>query len=351
MTQGGSTTESYSYDAVGNRTASLGVSSYTNNSSNELTASSSASYTYDYNGNTTSNTDSTGTTDYNWDYENRLASATLPSSGGTVSFKYDPFGRRIEKISPNATSIFAYDGPDLIETVNSSGGAVARYSQGRDIDDPLAMQRGSTTSFYEADGLGSITSLSNSTGALAQTYTYDSFGNTTHSSGSLTNFFRYTSREFDTETNLYYYRSRYYDQQSGRFIREDAVKDVIKGLNFYVYVNNSPTGLVDPYGHGPLGNAIGVGWAAYGKLQGAMDWMFCGLFAYKCVDIGVDTKYAVAQAQGNQTQSYMDSTNTLSNYGTSANSMMELNRQTCFVNSPCKNFIKDCIQFAAPNPF
>lgn len=25
----------------------------------------------------------------------------------------------------------------------------------------------------------------------------------------MTNFFRYTAREFDTETNLYYYRARY----------------------------------------------------------------------------------------------------------------------------------------------
>src|SRR6202051_4241326 len=51
-TQGGSTTESYSYDPVGNRTASLGVSSYTTNASNEVTATSNASYTYDSNGHT-----------------------------------------------------------------------------------------------------------------------------------------------------------------------------------------------------------------------------------------------------------------------------------------------------------
>ena len=44
-----------------------------------------------------------------------------------------------------------------------------------------------TTSYYETDGLGTVTSLSNSAGALAQTYIYDSFGNTTNSSGSLTN--------------------------------------------------------------------------------------------------------------------------------------------------------------------
>jgi len=52
-TQGASTTESYTYDPVGNRLSSLGVASYTTNSSNELTAKSGGvSYTYDNNGNT-----------------------------------------------------------------------------------------------------------------------------------------------------------------------------------------------------------------------------------------------------------------------------------------------------------
>ena len=38
---------------------------------------------------------SSGTTTYAWDFENRLTSVALPGSGGTVYFKYDPFGRRI----------------------------------------------------------------------------------------------------------------------------------------------------------------------------------------------------------------------------------------------------------------
>jgi YD repeat-containing protein len=202
-TQGANATESYTYDPVGNRLTSLGVASYGYNNSNEMTSTSTASYTYDNNGNMLTKTDSTGTTTYAWDFENRLTSVTLPGTGGTVTFKYDPLGRRIEKISPTTTSIFVYDGANLVETVNATGGVVARYTEDRDIDQPLAMDRAGATSFYEADGLGSITSLSNSSGALAQTYTYDSFGNQTASSGSLTNFFRYTAREFDTETNLY----------------------------------------------------------------------------------------------------------------------------------------------------
>lgn len=186
----------------------------------------------------------------------------------TQSFKYDPFGRRIEKISPTTTSIFAYDGNNLVETANSTGGMVARYAQAPGIDQPLAMQRGSTTSFYEQDGLGSVTSLSNSSGALVQSYTYDSFGNQTASSGSLTNFFRYAGRECDTETGLYYYRARYYDSTVGRFIGEDAI-GFLGGANFYAYVWNSPLGLADPFGFCPCkyqGKALSpTEYAARGK--------------------------------------------------------------------------------------
>ena len=251
VTQGTTTTESYSYDPVGNRTASLGVSSYTTNSSNEMTANSNASYTYDSNGNTLTKTDSSGTMTYAWDYENRLTSVTLPASAGTVEFKYDPFGRRIEKISPTATSIFAYDGDNLVETTSASASEVASYTQNQGIDQTLAMVRGTTASYYEQDGLGSVTSLTNSAGSVVQTYGYDSFGNATSSSGSLTNFFRYTGREFDTETNLYFYRARYYDPADGRFVSEDAAR-FAGGTTFYEYTGNNPIAFIDWSGNCPI---------------------------------------------------------------------------------------------------
>ena len=249
-TQGATTTESYSYDPVGNRMASLGVSSYTTNSSNELTAMTGASFTYDYNGNTTSKTASSNTTNYSWDYENRLTSVTLPGSGGTVSFVYDPFGRRIKKVSGAGTSVFAYDGDNLVEETNSSGAVVARYSQGLNIDEPLAMLRSSTTSYYNADGSGSVTSLANGAGAFSQSYKFDSFGKTTPN-GSLVNPFQYTGRESDTETGLYYYRARYYDSNSGRFLNEDELQFLAGGTNFYEYSFNNPANLSDPLGLSP----------------------------------------------------------------------------------------------------
>ena len=48
---------------------------------------------YDANGNTLS--DPSGKS-YSWDFENRLVQAVVPGTG-TVAFKYDPFGRRIQK--------------------------------------------------------------------------------------------------------------------------------------------------------------------------------------------------------------------------------------------------------------
>ena len=247
-TQGGSTTESYTYDPVGNRLTALGSATWSYNTSNELNSRPGASYAFDANGNTIVKTDGTGSTSYTWDFENRLGSVTLPGAGGTVTFKYDPFGRRIYKSSSSGTSVYAYDGDNLVEETNATGGVVARYSQGLNIDEPLAMLRSSATSYYQADGLGSVTSLTNTAGTAAQNYTYDSFGNIIATTGSLVNSFRYTGREWDTETSLYYYRARYYDPNSGRFASEDPIGFGSGQNNFYSYVANSPLGNLDPWG-------------------------------------------------------------------------------------------------------
>jgi RHS repeat-associated protein len=201
----------------------------------------------DSNGNTLTSVTGSNTTTYAWDFENRMTSVTLPGFGGTVTFKYDPFGRRIYKSLSSGTSVYAYDGDNLVEETNSAGGVVARYEQTQNIDEPLAMLRSSATSYFHADGLGSVTSLSNAAGSIANTYTYDSFGKLTASTGSLVNPFQYTAHESDPETGLYYYRARYYDQSTGRFISEDPLS-FDTGFNFYRYGNNDPVIAVDPWG-------------------------------------------------------------------------------------------------------
>jgi RHS repeat-associated protein len=243
VTQGTSTTEAYTFDPVGNRLSSLSIPSYAYNSSNEVTAVGSASsYTYDNNGNTLTKADSTETTIYTWDFENRLTSVHPPGET-TVTFKYDPFGRRIEK----GGSVYLYDGANLIEEADASGNLTARYVFGSGIDEPLAVNRGATWEFYQADGLGSITSLSTTTGTVSDSFVYDSFGNVTSSTGTFAQPFRYTGREWDAETGLYYYRARYFDPSAGRFLSEDPIR-FQGGANFYRYTQNSPLNWIDPSG-------------------------------------------------------------------------------------------------------
>lgn len=209
---------------------------------NEVTAGGGASYTYDNNGNTLTKADSSGTTTYTWDFENHLTSVHPPSET-TVTFKYDPFGRRIQK----AGSVFVYDGANLIETADASGYLVARYVFGSGIDEPFAAYRSGTWEFYEADGLGSVTSLSTSTGTMSDNFVYDSVGNVISSTGASAQPFRYTGREWDAETGLYYYRARYYDAEIGRFLNEDLFGND-EGLNLYAYVGNDPINFRDPTG-------------------------------------------------------------------------------------------------------
>jgi len=91
---------------------------------------------------------------------------------------------------------------------------------------------------------------------VPDTFKYDPFGRGTYkssssataSTGSLTNSFRYTGREFDSETGLYYYRARYYDPNVGRFLSEDPLSWNGDGINFYPYVANNPQNYNDPWG-------------------------------------------------------------------------------------------------------
>jgi RHS repeat-associated protein len=202
--------------------------------------------TYDNNGNTL--TDAQGRS-FTWDFENRLVQAMVSGqNGGTTTFKYDPFGRRIQKSGPLGTTNYLYDGPGIVEEMDNTSSQVAAYVQGIGVDQPLSEFRSGSASYYEADGLGSITTLTNVSGTTAATYVYDSFGSLSASTGSVTNPFRYTSREFDAEIGLSFYRARYYGSSIGRFANEDPLGLAGDGTNFYIYVNNSPIVFIDPSG-------------------------------------------------------------------------------------------------------
>jgi RHS repeat-associated protein len=241
----GAAPESYTYDAVGNRLSSASVATYTYNSSNEMTSAVSATYTYDNNGNTLTKTDGSGTTTYTWDFENHLTSVQQPSQP-LLTFRYDPLGRRVQK----GSSVYSYEGMNLVEETDAGGNLTARYVFGQGVDEPVAAYRG-VWKYYQADVLGSITSLTTASGTASDRFVYSSFGNLISSTGSFTQPFGYTGREYDSESGLYFDRARYYDPSVGRFLSEDAAGFAV-GSNFYPYVWNNPAKFRDPSGMNPL---------------------------------------------------------------------------------------------------
>ncbi len=210
-----------------------------------------------------------------------------------VSFAYDPFGRRISKSihreeideddtdgdkdeddyeRPRAT-YYVYDNEDIIMEYNHKGKITARYTHGLGIDEPLSVEKKHNHSYYyHADGLGSITALSDERGRTVQTYDYDSFGNLKHHGHKVKQPYTYTGREWDKEIGLYYYRARYYDAKAGRFLSFDPILhpanappkcgqigniltpsftsllEKPQNLNPFVYTINNPNNNIDPTG-------------------------------------------------------------------------------------------------------
>ena len=94
--------------------------------------------------------------------------------------------------------------------------------------------------------------LTDSTGEITKSYTYDAFGVEKNIDDSDTNAFRYCGEYYDSETGTIYLRARYYDPTTGRFISRDSYagknEDPLS-LNRYTYCHNNPIFYADPKGH------------------------------------------------------------------------------------------------------
>ena len=123
--------EAFSYDPVGNRlTGPKPKDYYDYNEGNQLLSDRKHNYEYDANGNLIKKTEIGDDNDtvvwiYSYDYENRFIKVTKQEDNEikTVTFKYDPFGRRIEKrieevedgkVEESKTYNYVYDNEDII---------------------------------------------------------------------------------------------------------------------------------------------------------------------------------------------------------------------------------------------
>lgn len=206
---------------------------------NRLTTWGTANLFYDANGNMTSD----GTHGYAWDARNQLKQI---DSGTTASFVYDQFGRRMSKSIAGITTTFLYDGMNGVQEINGTNTANSLMGT---TDEVFQRTDSAGSRSFLTDALGSSIALTDSSGAVQTSYTFDPFGSTTQAGSANTNAFAYTGRELDASNlNVYFYRTRYYNSQLQRFISEDPLGFGGGDTNLYAYVFNGPTNFLDPTG-------------------------------------------------------------------------------------------------------
>jgi RHS repeat-associated protein len=182
------------------------------------------------------------------------------NAGATmVSIVYDAFGNRVAKTVNGITTKYLVD--DLNPTGYAqvldelSGGAVMRtYTYGlQRISQRQIVNSTWTPSFYSFDGGANVRQLTNSAGAVTDTYDYDAFGNDINHAGSTPNNYLYRGEQYDPDLGLYYLRARYYNPQTGRFMSrdpEDGKANEPASLHKYLYASGDPTNRLDPGGRG-----------------------------------------------------------------------------------------------------
>jgi len=132
-----------------------------------------------------------------------------------------------------------------------SGPGIAAYFL-RTPDGQLLSERTSSgTYYYPSDALGSVMALTNSTGAVVNTYAYDPYGASTASSGSTANVFGSGGQQLDSGAGLYKMGQRYYDPVLARWSSQDLLAgglDNPQSFNNYSSVLGNPVSLLDATG-------------------------------------------------------------------------------------------------------
>ncbi|MBI1869706.1 MAG: RHS repeat-associated core domain-containing protein, partial [Chlamydiae bacterium] len=132
-----------------------------------------------------------------------------------------------------------------------------RYTHGSSVDEPLARTDLTTGAnyFYHADALGSITAITDSSGAIIESYRYTSYGVPTLfdkdgieiSESAIGNFYLHTGSQYDSETKHYHHFYRERDASFGVWLSPDPL-GFADGLNRYISTGDNPINYTDPLG-------------------------------------------------------------------------------------------------------
>ena len=250
----------YTLDLVGNRTNQTKDSNSTDyvydNNDRLISASNngsiSASYSYDNQGNTISTTKNGLTTNYSYNALNQL------TQSGSTQYSYDIDGIRSSKTTAGISTTYITDhNRDYAQVVEESNGSSStNYTYGDTLISSTGTSGSNTgTSYFLKDAQGSTKALANSNGTITDTYSYSAYGETSSKTGTTANNYLYAGEQYDQDLGQYYNRARYYNPSIGRFSQQDTFEGHNQSpisLHKYLYGNGSPLRYTDPTGHDGL---------------------------------------------------------------------------------------------------
>ena len=199
-------------------------------------------YTYDTNGRRTKTTPATGSaSSYTYNQANQLTAATTLAGSG--AYTYDGTGLRASKTSGGTTTAFTWGDLNGTNLLLTDGTTNYLYGPG---NKPIEQSTPGSTCYYVTDQNHNTVALTNTTGAIAGTYTYNTYGQTTAHTGGASTPLQYGGGYTDNETGLLYLQARYYDPATGIFLTIDPAL-AITGQP-YAYVADDPLNLTDRTG-------------------------------------------------------------------------------------------------------
>ncbi|EFC2181353.1 hypothetical protein CAA06_004993 [Escherichia coli] len=263
---------SWQYDAAGNLLGRRAGERATAENSvvpfNRLMSYRGVHYRYDEFGRAVEKEGRSGTQSYRYDAEHRMVEVT--TARGTYRYVYDALGRRTEKqhISPDGKPYnrtkFLWDGMRLAQESRPEGtGSLYIYSDPGSYEplarvDKAGKEGPNRILYFHTDVNGAPEEMTDSDGKIVWETGYQVWGNTIQEKdhGGVEQNLRYQGQYLDRETGLHYNLHRYYDPDVGRFMVTDPI-GLRGGLNLYQYGPN-PLSWIDPLGLSGSGLVNGV---------------------------------------------------------------------------------------------